>query len=354
MIKPKRLSLAVLFFSVLVIALVFNKRIDQKTAPETIVQRETAFEDIKDGSVKNKTAKEETIGEEKIDEADINKADGIEEGAGSVNYHELNWQWVNGQEKLYNLSPADIELILIELKKRFPEKSERLRAISFLRLGTPYQLGPLGEEKGRDSDPIFRIDVADCTVFVLTNVALLYSGNLEEARGSLSPRLISPLAYAREMMKFLNYRSAEINFENRLHFSTDRNSVSPYFRDITEEIAGAKTQKKTVVLNKKRADGTRLIDIDWEREIVLKYIPSQHITGDFLANLLKVTGVAFIREGDEEIGLDIRHEGFLFDGKTLIHASSVWGRVVEENFLDYYFIDQKKPRFDGIILFEIN
>lgn len=254
--------------------------------------------------------------------------------------NETNWQWVERQKKLYQLSPTEINLILKELELRFPKKSERLKALAILRIGTPYQLGPLGEESGRDKDPIFRLDAADCTVFVLTTVALLHSQNLDEAK---------------EMMKFLNYRpNSEITFENRLHFTTDRNITSPYFQDITEEIAGQnKTKEKIVTLNKTKADGKRLIDIDWEKEIALKYIPNEYITKELFQNLPKAIGIAFIKEGDEKIGLDVRHEGILFEGKLLFQASSVRGKVVSDDFFEYYFVKKGEPRFDGITFFEI-
>lgn len=218
-----------------------------------------------------------------------------------------------------------------------------------MRLGTPYQLGCLGEELGRDKDPIFRLDVTDCTAFVLTNVALLHAQNLEEAK---------------DMMKFLNYQPEnkgtgameyEITFKNRLHFTTDRNVTSPYFQDITERIAGEnKVKKKELVLNKVKTDGKRLIDINWEKEIVIKYIPNEYITKELLDSLPKVVGIAFIREGDEKIGLDVRHEAFLFDGQFLFHASSTQRKVVDIDFSRYYFGDNGAAlRFNGIILFEV-
>lgn len=259
---------------------------------------------------------------------------------------ETNWQWVKNQKKLHEITPAETDLILKELWERFPNKTDRLRALAVLRLGTPYQLGRLGEESGRDKDPIFRLDITDCTVFVLTNVALLHSQSLKEAE---------------EKMKFLNYWPEEnletgeikykITFENRLHFTTDRNTISPYFRDITEKIAGSdKIKEKTVILNKIKADGKRLIDIDWEKEMVVKYIPNEYITKDLLAELPQAIGLAFIKEGDEEIGLDVRHEGFLFAGELFFRASSAEKKVVVNDFFEYYF----ETQFDGIILFEIN
>lgn len=52
--------------------------------------------------------------------------------------------------------------------------------------------------------------------------------------------------------------------------------------------------------------------------------------------------------------MDAAHEGILFDRETLIHASLAQGKVIKENFLDYYFADQKIPKFEGVVLFEIN
>lgn len=58
-----------------------------------------------------------------------------------VNENETDWQWVEKQKKLYELTPIEIDLLLKELRERFPDKDERLKAIAVLRLGTPYQLG---------------------------------------------------------------------------------------------------------------------------------------------------------------------------------------------------------------------
>lgn len=253
---------------------------------------------------------------------------------------ETDWHWVENQKKLYELTPTEVNSVLKELPELFPNKTERLKILSILRLGTPYLLGCLGEESGRDEDPIFRLDVTDCTTFVLTNVALLYSQTIEEAKA---------------MMQYLNYwPDSETTFENRLHFTIDRNEVSPYFKDITGEVLRSCSLKAVeVTLNKIKADGERLIDIDWEKEVIFRYIPSQYITKSFLQRLPEAIGIAFIKEGDEAIGLDVRHEGFLFAGETLFHASSIQGKIVAEDFFEYYFGEDNDPRFDGIVLYEV-
>lgn len=273
----------------------------------------------------------------------FNVSQGIEEGIAKEPAEiikENNWEWLSKQEELYKLTPKEVDLILEELWKHFPDSNERLKAISLLRLGTPHKFDCLGEETGRDKDPIFRIDIADCTSFVLTNTALLHSENLEQAR---------------ELMRLLNYLPGkEVSFENRLHFTTDRNIISPYFQDVTKKLAGyQKIKQKKVVLNKIQLDGKRLIDIDWEKEIVIEYIPNEYITKEFISSLPPALGIAFIKEKDADRGLDVAHEGFLFDGNTLIYASSIYKEVTMLDFMDYYFPASNKSKFDGITLFEI-
>lgn len=258
----------------------------------------------------------------------------------SEDQSETKWQWLDNQKKLYELSSTEVDLILEEIWQKFPEKEERLKALAILRLNTPYQLGCLGEESGRDKDPIFRLDVTDCTAFILTNTALLLSKNLEEAR---------------EMMEFINYRTdKDITFENRLHFTIDRNMTSSYFHDITEEIAGIdRVITINLVLNKIKEDGNRLININWEKEMTLEYVSNEYITENLINKLPKSIGIAFVRRGDAEIGLDVAHEGFLFDNQLFFHASSLEKKVVAINFWDYYFTKDDYTKFDGLIFFEI-
>ncbi len=275
---------------------------------------------------------EETDGGTEVEDIESETEDNSEEEPAS------DWEWLEDQPKLHQLEKEEINGVLKEVHNRFPKAQDRLRAFSFLRLGTPYVWGGLGEEKGRDEDPLFRLDITDCTSFVLTNSALLHSENWQEAR---------------EMMVLLNYHpEGEVSFEDRLHFTTDRNDVSSYFEDITKEVGKGKTKKSKVTLNKAKGDNERLIDIDWEKEKTIYYIPSDYLTIDFLKTLPEVCGVAFLKEDNFSLGLDVSHEGFLFNGETLIHASSAYGEVVEVNFLDYYF--QENPsKFDGVVVFRI-
>ena len=240
--------------------------------------------------------------------------------------------------KLYQADGKAVDEFLSGIIELFPESQDRLLEIIKARLGTPYELGCLGEGSGRDPDPIFRLDVADCTVLILTTAALLNSSTVEEAE---------------EVMKRINYHPpGEVSYQNRLHFTTYRNLVSPYFTDITAEVGQEETKTKTVVLNRTKDDGKRLIDIGFEEEIEITYIPTASVSKELLSRMPLVAGVAFLKDGDERIGLDIRHEGFILSGSRLVHASSQKRGVVEEDFSDYLF-NGNLPRFDGIVFFEL-
>ncbi len=206
------------------------------------------------------------------------------------------------------------------------EEEVSLEEIVYSFLGSPYQGGPLGEGEG---EKIYREDVFDCTTLVLISAA------------NYNAKEVSP----EEKMKDINYHPpGEVSYESRLHFSSYRNLVSPYFKDITREVGGENFREERVLLN-----GTRIIPIDWQEEIVISYIPKEKIHL-VLENLPKEAGVGFIREGSFDIGLDINHEGFLFEGRRLVHASLEKGEVVEENFLDYL----SKRDYKGVIFYKLN
>ena len=75
--------------------------------------------------------------------------------------------------------------ILEGLVKKYPNFHERLIALNFWRVGTPYGIFCLGEEKGFDKDPIIRIDTSDCTVHVLTSMAFAKGKSFDEARDAM-------------------------------------------------------------------------------------------------------------------------------------------------------------------------
>lgn len=223
------------------------------------------------------------------------------------------------------------EAEVFETKEEEGAVSEKnLKEIVYGFLGTPYKRGPLGEDQG---EKIYRTDVFDCTTLVLIS-ASKYNSNGKTAE---------------EMMKIANYHPAEvISYETRLHFTTYRNLVSPFFEDITHEVGENLTKEKVVILNRERNEKGRLIDIDWQEEIILRYIKKEDIH-KIKSNIPAEVGVAFVVNGDEDMGLDVRHEGFVFDGHELIHASSQRGEVYKEDFLKFI----ENSNYSGVLFFKL-
>ena len=214
----------------------------------------------------------------------------------------------------------------------------RVAAWAFLQVGTPYQLGPLGEEAPPDTDPVIEFRTTDCAVLNLVSAALAHT---REAGGE------------REAMALANYRGGRISYATRFHFTTDRLDSSPYYRDITKRVGGAECRSRTVVLNR-RVGGGRWIPIDWSRTRRVYFVPralgSQFASWHDQGRLPAAVGVAFVRVARMSDGLDVVHESMLWEGRTFLHASSLTGRVVTMPWTK--FLIGPGRSYDGFVLFE--
>src|SRR5207249_9295342 len=218
------------------------------------------------------------------------------------------------------------------------ELGRRVAAWAFLQVGTPYRLGPLGEEAPPDTDPLIEFQTTDCAVLNLVSAALAHA---RDAGGE------------RAAMAIANYRGGAVSYATRFHFTTDRLDGSPYYRDITKAVAGRECRSRRVTLNR-RADGSRWIPIDWSRTRDVVYVP-RALAGRFArwhdeGRLPDATGVAFVQESKLAHGLDVVHESLLWRGRTLLHASSTTGRVVTIPWNEY--LAGPGRRHDGFVLFE--
>ena len=82
------------------------------------------------------------------------------------------YQWISTLAKPWQINQKQYDQILPKFFEKFPDFDQRLKAINFWRLGTPYGIFKSGEEKEPDLDPILRIDTTDCTIHVLTSIAM--------------------------------------------------------------------------------------------------------------------------------------------------------------------------------------
>lgn len=236
---------------------------------------------------------------------------------------------------------ADLDsLQRVTLERRLDGRSvtQRVAAFAFLQVGTPYRLGPLGEEAPPDRDPLIEFGSTDCTTINLVSSALAHA---LEAGGE------------RHAMAVANYRGGVVSYATRLHFTTDRLDSSPYFSDITRRVGGSACRRRRVLLNR-RAHGGRWIPIDWSRARVVEYVPrargAEFETWYAHGRLPEAMGVAFVQEARLADGLDVVHESMLWQGRFLLQASSLTGCVVTAPWAA--FLAGPGRRYDGFVLFE--
>ena len=228
--------------------------------------------------------------------------------------------------------------------------------ISYKFLEKPYALGPLGEEKGIDSDPLYREDKFDCLTFVETVLAKLYSKD---------ENIVS-------IMNKIRYKNGFVSFETRNHFQNpdwirnNKDIVENVSNNISKSVLKKNASKSIINLDKKSWFKKNYnIDVNIQTETVsLDFIRLD----DFKNNMEKF--ISFIDKPyifmtvindnklKEKIGTeaDVLHTGFLIkknDKLYLRHASSVAGKVVDNDFEKYIEKIQKNPKYLGFSLLEI-
>jgi hypothetical protein len=238
--------------------------------------------------------------------------------------------------RLAALDATDRERLAARLESW--DTGARVAAYAFLQVGTPYRLGPLGEEAPPDTDPVIEFETTDCAVLNLVSAALAH---VRDAGGE------------RAAMAIANYRGGRIGYATRFHFTTDRLDSCAYYRDITRQVAGPACQRRVVALNR-RADGSRWIPIDWSRTREVVYVP-RSLGAQFehwyaQRRIPAAMGVAFVEVGKLADGLDVVHESLLWKGRVFLHASSRTGRVVTLPWPE--FLAGPGRRYDGFVLFE--
>ena len=253
------------------------------------------------------------------------------------------FKWVDTIPDPWLLSETEFEFYLPQFHERFPNYHDRMKALNLWRVGTPYGLFCLGEESGKDNDPLLRADSSDCTVHVLTTLAFAESFTWQNAR---------------DAMVDIHYKMDENGekkptYDSRWHYTSDRLLHHDRTVDITASIVpGSDLEEVKIELNKKE-DGSEFLDLNWSSNETIQFIPTVNITGNILLNLPAISGIAFVKKSYFKMGIVIAHEGYLIDQTNLIHASSEHNKTVNVDFLSYLFNDGD-PRFDGVMFYKIN
>ena len=250
-------------------------------------------------------------------------------------------EWLETLPKPWLVSEGEMDTILPQFQERFPEFQDRMRAFALWRVGTPYEIFKLGEEKAPDPDPILRFDVSDCTGHNLTSLAAVHSRSWSETRA----RMID-----------IHYKAntegiKEPSYANRWHYTLDRITANPYTVDITGTLLPRDQLDSIDITLNSKLEGGEFLDLGWERSMRAYYIPNDEIDAALMAQLPKICGVAFVKPKYFKLGIVMGHEGMIIDGKDLIHASQSAGETVRVPFLEYYF-PSDGPFHGGIMIFE--
>ena len=254
-----------------------------------------------------------------------------------------SFNWVETLSKPWSLSEREISEILPQFQQKFPDFHDRLKAFALCQVGKPYELFCLGEETGEDKDPIFRLDVSDCTVHVLTSLASVQSLTWNEAKINLINIHYKP-----------NENGISIpTYKSRWHYTTDRIQDHPSTRNITLGLLPNDQLKTVTITLNKKTDGKAFLDLDWQKPTSIQYISSENLNSKVLQNLPNVAGVAFVRESYFKMGLVVAHEGMVIDQKNIIHASAEYGETVSMDFMEYYFREEG-PLFDGVLFYSFH
>jgi len=250
--------------------------------------------------------------------------------------------WVDSLPDPWLLSESDFDSYLPKFQKKFPNYHNRLKALNLWRVGTPYGLYCLGEESGIDPDPLLRIDLSDCTVHVLTTIALAESYTWKNARVA-----IVDIHYKQDENGI-----KEPTYESRWHYTSDRLLHHDRTIDITSNISSQDDLETVEIELNKKQDGSEFLKLDWSSKEKFQFLPTEKITENLLSRLPSVCGIAFVKRSYFKMGVVIAHEGYLIDQSNLIHASSEFEKTVDVDFMDYLMKDGK-TRFDGIMIYKI-
>ena len=251
--------------------------------------------------------------------------------------------WLKTLPPPWTLDEAGMTEALPQFQERFPDFQQRLKYLALWRVGTPYEIFKLGEgpTANKDTDPIIRYDVSDCTGHNLTTLAAAKSNSWDEALTNMID---------------IHYKPDSANlkkptYASRWHYTVDRITQNPYTKDITQSLLPKSSIDSVDITLNQKENGEEFLELDWERSLRAYYIPNSAITAELLAKLPAIVGVTFVKPKYFKMGIVMGHEGMIIDGKYLLHASQSAGETVKLDFLEYYF-PEDGAFFGGIMIFE--
>lgn len=236
--------------------------------------------------------------------------------------------------------------LIAELERRHLQSgsfAELLELVTRGLVAAPYLLSPLGEGRGQDLDPKFRLDAFDCTTFVETAMALAACDDLEEAK--------------HELDRIRYKRDAQV-FEERRHLMVAQwipgLIEAGLLEEITEQIGGEKTIHMEFKMSRRRWKRRRVakeLDLPKDELPVGTFVLPYLTIKDAKALVKKVPPgviVNVVRENHPAYPNVITHQGLIVNRPgskipLVRHASPVSKRVIDET-LDHMLMRYLRPR----------
>lgn len=200
---------------------------------------------------------------------------------------------------------------ILKASSQFPTIGARLKFISAQFIGKPYIIGPL---IGSDTETeVFTAtyDGFDCVTYLETCLALAWAKKAEEVT---------------DILREIRYRKGNIQWEDRLHYTTDWSKYHIKRGAFTDITRGADTLTRTKEISFLKCFAPRTITYRYFPKRKLNKVSKRFRDGDLIY-------FASTRKG-----LDTFHVGLLVwvDGKLMVrHSAKSKGGVVEQELAEF-------------------
>jgi hypothetical protein len=219
---------------------------------------------------------------------------------------------------LFKTGKIEINEMLNIVKGLYAEL--KIAEISKYFLGIPYKKNSLIGSATKQEQFVIDLEGVDCMTFIEYVEAL---------------RLSEDLNSFIENLRYVRYFDGVVDFKKRRHFFTDWQNLKSV-KNVTLEIA--EQMVLTAIKNLNFINGIE------PKQRIINYIPSETIE-KILSKLKSGDYCGFYTSKEE---LDVTHVGIILVNENnfkLMHASSLKGYVIDEDFLTY------SKNTEGIIIF---
>ena len=246
----------------------------------------------------------------------------------------------------YNLySLLNDDDLVAEIERRYDPSDWRghMERVTRGLVAAPYLLSALGEGRGVDADPRFRLDAFDCTTFVETAIALAHCDDYDQL-----PRLLDTIRYTDGLP----------SYQTRRHLITSQwipeLTTAGFIEDITDEVGGDETAYIDLNLTKRRWKKRRVartLPLAADRvpygEYELPYVPIA-VALKRMRSVPPGTIINVVRAESRRSPEVVSHQGLVLvrpgsRKRWVRHASPVAKRVIDES-LKHMLRRYLKPR----------